>query len=578
MNYANSKETEGSPPLPPEDLSIRREEKPSVSGWAKPILVRFAPLTHPGHWPILNGIRINKEFWSSALRAQDPALIVQVLGLAAPWVVFLGSLVVYVLTAAPTVFGWDSAEYATVAYKLGVPHATGYPLYVLIGKLATYLPFGDVGYRLNLMSAFFAAGTVTVVYLLAFFITHRRILSVAVAGFLAFSYYFWSSAVVTEVYSLHALLNASTIYLLLRWNREGNDRLLYGGIFIWGLSFGNHMTTVLLGPAIAFLIGMGLWDRRVKRQHLLPLAACFVIPLAVYVYLPLRYLADAVPYVMSYYTAEGDLVRVNTTTIEGMWSVLTARQFEYLFRAYQGPGYLEQLKQLMFLTVYANFLGVGLVLGMLGLLRNYIADKQRLIFLGLIFSANLLFFADYGALDKQFMAVTSLVVWAVWIADGAYYILNTIENLSPDQWLGRFRSIAGQRVQQIRWEMFAVLLPLAALWVNFSYADLSSFTHVRDTYPRIMESFGPNALVFAWWADLAPMQYYQQVENLRPDVQLIDRFLISPEAEIRLIDESLPHRPVYVFEGFERGVPHPKFEVPALWGSFETGYKVIPPD
>jgi hypothetical protein len=378
------------------------------------------------------------------------------------------------------------------------------------------------------------------------------------------------------VYSLHALLNASTIYLLLRWNRGGSDRLLYGGVFIWGLSFGNHMTTVLLGPAIAFLIGMGLWRQRIKWQQLLPLAVCFIVPLGVYLYLPLRYLAEAEPYMMSYYTPEGVLIRMNTTTIEGMWWVLTARQFDDFFRAYQGSAYIDQLKLLMF-SVYANFLGVGLALGVIGLVRNYLADKQRLIFLGLIFLANILFFADYGAVDKKWMFVIGYVVWSLWIADGICYILNIIERSLPDEWLGRLDLAIGQRLNQMRWEIFGVLLPVAALWVNFSYADVSSFTQVRDTYPRILESFEPNALVLAWWADLAPMQYYQQVENLCPDVQLIDRFLISPENEIRLIDKSLPHRPVYVFTGHLRVVPHPKYEVPALWGSLDPGHKIIPP-
>jgi len=70
--------------------------------------------------------------------------------------VFTGTLFVYLLTVAPTLFGLDSAEFSAVAYALGVPHATGYPLYVLLGKMFTYLPFEDVAYRLNLMSAFLA--------------------------------------------------------------------------------------------------------------------------------------------------------------------------------------------------------------------------------------------------------------------------------------------------------------------------------------------------------------------------------------------------------------------------------------
>jgi hypothetical protein len=176
------------------------------------------------------------------------------------------------------------------------------------------------------------------------------------------------------------------------------------------------------------------------------------------------------------------------------------------------------------------------------------------------------------------MFIICHVVWAVWIADGIHYFINVIESSTHNEWQGRFSNIIGQRVKQVRWDIFAVLLPIAALWVNFSYADLSSFTRSRDTYPRIMASFEPNALVLAWWGDASPMTYYQQVEKLRPDVQVVDRFLISPEHENWLIDSSLPRRPVYVFEGVVREVPHHKDELPAFGGTIFKAYKIIPPD
>jgi hypothetical protein len=577
MSRINPGDTDSFPLLSETKPPRVRGGKPSANGWTKSLTARFATFAHFTQGTLPDAIGINKEFWSSLFRTKDPELISYLLVRAVPWLMFLGSFVVYLITAAPTVFGFDSAEYASAAYNLGVPHATGYPLYVLMGKLFTYLPFGDVGYRLNLMSAFLAASTVTVVYLLALFVTRRIILSIAIAGFLAFSYYFWSSAVVTEVYSLHALLNAIAIYLLLQWNRGGSDRLLYGGVFVWGLSFGNHMTTVLLGPAIAFFVVVGLWRQRIKWPHLALLAVCFVVPLAVYVYLPLRYLANAIPHVLGYYTWEGVLVRTNTASIEGFWSVLSARQFEVFLFAFHGMDYVNQLGQVFF-WVYANFLGVGLVLGILGIFRNYLVDKLRLVFLGLIFLANLLFFASYGATDKPYMAVANYIVWSIWMADGLYYLTRALENFVPLEPVRKLAGSLSQRVKGVQWEKLSLALPIIALWVNFSYADLSSFTYVRDTYPRIMESFEPNALVLAWWPDAAPMFYFQQVEKLRPDVQIIDRFLISAQNENRLIASSARHRPVYVFGKAVRVVPNHKYEaLPSLAGSVEKGYKVIPP-
>ena len=48
-------------------------------------------------------------------------------------------------TAAPTVLPGDSGEFQFAAPLLGLAHPTGYPLYLILGKLWTVLvPWGDV--------------------------------------------------------------------------------------------------------------------------------------------------------------------------------------------------------------------------------------------------------------------------------------------------------------------------------------------------------------------------------------------------------------------------------------------------
>ena len=339
-------------------------------------------------------------------------------------------------------YGLDSAKLSSAAYNLGVAHGTGYPLYLLLGKLFTYLPIGDIGYRLNLMSAVFASATIGVIYLLALQVSRRVLISVAAAGSLAFSYYFWAAAVVAEVYSLHAFLTATTIYLLLRWQRSGNPRLLYAAGFVWGLSFGNHMSTVLLAPAFAYLVVSGLRSGRLKYGNLMVLALCFLPTLAIYAYLPLRYLAEATPYTLGQCNAQGVLERVDHTSIQGMWYTLSGRQFESMFLAYQGLEYVGQFGKATF-WLLANFLGIGLVLGIMGVARNHGNDPQRLVFLGLIFAANLLFFTSYGPTDKEFMFLAVYIVWAVWLAEGAGYLLDIIER-TP---LRRFKELISRVVE-----------------------------------------------------------------------------------------------------------------------------------
>ena len=47
--------------------------------------------------------------------------------------------VVYALGASRTIYVGDSGELITAVYLLGVPHPSGYPLFVMLGKLWTLL-------------------------------------------------------------------------------------------------------------------------------------------------------------------------------------------------------------------------------------------------------------------------------------------------------------------------------------------------------------------------------------------------------------------------------------------------------
>src|SRR5215213_7667172 len=133
------------------------------------------------------------------------------------------ALILYLRTLAPTVLYYDlpglrdSAVLQTKAYVLGIPDYTGYPTYVMLGKLFTFLPVGDVAYRVNLASAVYAALAVVLVYLVGVQLTGRRIAAAAGAIAFAVSGLFWSQAIVAEVYTLNALFVALILFVLLLW-------------------------------------------------------------------------------------------------------------------------------------------------------------------------------------------------------------------------------------------------------------------------------------------------------------------------------------------------------------------------
>src|ERR671910_706029 len=95
--------------------------------------------------------------------------------------VVLISLLFYLRTLAPTVLYYDPTAFPDSvvlqiqAIVLGIPHTTGYPTWVMLTHLFTYLPFGDLAYRTNLSSTVYAAAAVLLVYLLCLRLTTRAV-------------------------------------------------------------------------------------------------------------------------------------------------------------------------------------------------------------------------------------------------------------------------------------------------------------------------------------------------------------------------------------------------------------------
>src|SRR5207247_914317 len=161
----------------------------------------------------------------------------------------------------------------------------GYPLYFAIAALVLRLAGGEPAHALNLTSAIESALACGVLSLVAAELSGSAIAGLASALLFAASYTMWSQSVIAEVYGLHALSVALTLWLVFWW--EARPSLTRLGVFfaVYALGFGHHLSMILLAPAYAFFflstapdggrsmirppVGVATWLLRISRRGVL---------------------------------------------------------------------------------------------------------------------------------------------------------------------------------------------------------------------------------------------------------------------------------------------------------------------
>ncbi len=192
-------------------------------------------------------------------------------------VVSLAVLAVYTLTLAPTVTFWDAGEFIAAAKVLGIPHPPGTPLFVIIAHVwGTLIPFGEFAWRTNLLSAVLSAGAAGFFFLVA----HESMRALAAgmnegtqtlirsggaaaAAFIgAFTFTNWQNSNETEVYGIATFTIAAICWLCHVWRtRRGSpsaSRILLLIVYLGGISMGNHLLALLVGPAVIMFLWAAL--------------------------------------------------------------------------------------------------------------------------------------------------------------------------------------------------------------------------------------------------------------------------------------------------------------------------------
>jgi hypothetical protein len=164
----------------------------------------------------------------------------------------------YWQTLLPGLDFGDTAAFQTGVGSLSLTPRQAYPLYYGLGNIVAWLDPREPAHAMNLASAVYGALAAMVMVMAAGEIAGSLLAGLAAGLFLAFSYTFWTQAIIAEVYTLHALFIGLCLLALLAWERTPTPRRLALFYAVYALGFGNHLSMVLLLPGFAAFI---LWVR-----------------------------------------------------------------------------------------------------------------------------------------------------------------------------------------------------------------------------------------------------------------------------------------------------------------------------
>lgn len=442
------------------------------------------------------------------------------------YLVALVALAFYLATLAPTVLWGDDAYFQRIA-PLGTsalrPDGGGHWLWMQAAHLFTRLPIGSVAYRVNLLSAVAASATLYIFYTALQHLGLTRTSSLVATLALAVSHTFWMHAVRAEVYTVFTLFMA--LHLLLWFWQDEPFWTLLASSALFGTTLLAHQMGILLFPAFAFL----LWARRdqLARQQLGLTIAAFALGL--------------LPFFIVLHAQIGSRLSIGM----GETAVIYFTQSGDDFRSQMFDTSLNSI--IRDSALWLGFLGYQFfgVAGLLGLLGVWRASRERSAAvwgtLLVLYATCVAFAFSYHVADQFVFYLPSYIAFAIFIAFG-YELLESRNKVMQKSVL---RTVIVCLVVALPIALYfgaATMLdnrpsnPLdvRTLPERQPYAYLLWPSKARydgaERFARTsLESLPPNSALIAEHTPYNPLRYMQAVENVRPDVQLIQ---ISPGGDV----------------------------------------------
>lgn len=406
------------------------------------------------------------------------------------------------------VFG-DSPELMAASIRLGIAHPTGYPLLLLLGKLASLVPAGTIAYRLNALSGLAGSLACAALCFLLCRAFGSQVVACIVTVVFGLSTIMWQNCTQFEVYSLDALFLSSSFLLAHEvWGCGPVDLARRHQCFRWlaltaGLGVSHHLTFVAALPAAGWMAFSQRARWRPGRRDILAAAGLFAVGLLPWLYLPIRG-----RFAFDLYTCW-----VPLRTLRELYAHVVAEQYGDLLSAW-APAALPLLLRRSLHALWEQF-GPLLLFAPVGLACLRASPRAVVQAAIALIAVNMTLFVGYAVEDYSVFYIPAYLGTAILIAAG----------------LRAFGWQAPGALSTLRKLLTTALALALLLWqvpARYRACQPIHFPACMDSVNRVLGETSADAvlLVDIQWHDLDyrlfPFRYAKRVEGLAQALDCIN--------------------------------------------------------
>lgn len=330
---------------------------------------------------------------------------------------FLFAFFIYLGILCPSVYFGDSGEIISMAYTLGIPHPTGFSLYILLAKIFSYIPLANIAFRINILSAFFASLIPVCIFLIlniSFFKNQENkfiklVLPFFVSLIFIFSYTTLSQAVAARIYTLNGFFCAVSLFLFYYYFEYKNEnKILYLLAFITGLGTGLHLSFVLF--TLILWIYIVIKKYTTIKKFVIPLLIFLAFGLSINLFLIIRS------------QSETTLKWTNINSVQDFFNYITQKQYSKKMFSRDLNGYFYFFGEILKFII-REFSLFGFIAFLAGMLKAFLNRYKYFWILFILFLSNIILLSIYGNYTDLQLAFRYFIPSYIIAAFFIYYIL-----------------------------------------------------------------------------------------------------------------------------------------------------------